>query len=221
MRKPVEFVDIDSIKRTRTTTPKYTGCSIPDCDKDHFSRGFCKKHWDRWHKWGDPNFVSRRPQGLSIVETLKWHMPEDPPLEGCWEWRGGKRNDGYGQITYQGKHLLAHHLAYRALVGPIPEGQILRHSCDNPSCVSPYHLIPGTQQDNIQDMLDRQRRPRGKQIGTKLDELDVLLLRATYDKGRFSQHDLARMFKIHVQTVRQVLSRETWKHVYAGMDLPE
>jgi len=45
------------------------------------------------------------------------------------------------------------------LDGRKPTGWIVRHSCDNPPCVNPDHLLIGTSADNTQDMLDRGRAP--------------------------------------------------------------
>lgn len=50
-----------------------------------------------------------------------------------------------------------HRLAYEAWVGPIPEGMLIRHTCDTPLCINPDHLIPGTHRDNMQDRLERGR----------------------------------------------------------------
>ncbi len=80
----------------------------------------------------------------------------------CWEWQGVKVNRGYkpgakirgtyGQISIDGRLRLTHRLAYQLCVGPVPEGLFLLHSCDNPPCVNPAHLSPGTIRDNALDM---------------------------------------------------------------------
>lgn len=87
-------------------------------------------------------------------------IPE--PMSGCWLWTGSLNNKGYGQfrINYPPKKLwLAHRWLYTQLMGEIPTGLVLRHSCDTPACVNPDHLETGTNSDNVQDMLKRGRGP--------------------------------------------------------------
>ena len=69
----------------------------------------------------------------------------------CWLWTRGVTAAGYGRFMLGGYDLYAHRAAYEAYVGPIPEGQLILHSCDTPACVNPAHLRPGTQQDNMRD----------------------------------------------------------------------
>lgn len=76
----------------------------------------------------------------------------------CWEWRGCRNKQGYGKFAaVRQRPSLAHRFSYEAYKGKIEDGKIVRHTCDNPSCVNPAHLIIGTHKDNSRDMVERQR----------------------------------------------------------------
>jgi hypothetical protein len=94
----------------------------------------------------------------------------------CWVWNGAKithkrTGDSYGCIAgkidgvryvKQGRQILAHRASWILHYGAIPVGEgyhgtVVRHKCDNPLCVNPEHLELGTQKDNVDDMLKRNR----------------------------------------------------------------
>ena len=73
--------------------------------------------------------------------------------DGCWVWQQSTTNSGYGAC----KGTTAHKLSYVEHVGPVPKGQVVRHSCDNKLCCNPAHLTLGTQRDNYFDMSEEKR----------------------------------------------------------------
>jgi hypothetical protein len=82
-----------------------------------------------------------------------------PTLGWCWHWTGSLHPKTQRPvITVGGKLLFAYRWAYETYVGPIGEGLVLLHLCDNKLCVNPAHMRPGTQQENIADMDAKGRR---------------------------------------------------------------
>lgn len=84
---------------------------------------------------------------------------------GCWECsgfqhklRGVKSHDkGYVIVSYRGKMWGIHRLMYTLLVGPIPDGLVCCHRCDNPPCCNPEHIFLGTESENILDAVSKKR----------------------------------------------------------------
>jgi hypothetical protein len=92
-----------------------------------------------------------------IVETfaMRLHSYIDHRGEGeCWPWVGAKTHDGYGQIAKDGAPVRAHRAAYEHANGPIPDGLLVRHKCNNKQCCNPAHLEVGTHADNAQDSVE-------------------------------------------------------------------
>jgi len=80
---------------------------------------------------------------LSKVEKLD---------NGCWFFTGAKLSSGYGKISVtRSKPGFAHRVSYEVFNGQIPDGYVVMHTCDNPSCVNPEHLVAGTQKQNWLD----------------------------------------------------------------------
>ena len=139
--------------------------------------------------------------------TPKVMMPTTP--DGCMEWTGAKSDDGYGFFYKNGKMVRAHRVSYEHFVGPIPDGHVVRHKCDTPSCVRPDHLETGTKKDNARDCITRGRNKPTLDAGlkgakcpwAKLTEAQVHEIRSLYADGNISQRKLAQKYGVCQQTV--------------------
>jgi hypothetical protein len=136
---------------------------------------------------------------------------------GCWEWTGCLHPLGYGLLGWtEGgakKSARAHRLSYEIFVGPIPAGMHVCHSCDNRRCVNHEHLFLGTHAQNMADMKNKGRR---KDIGAgarnsraRLNDSDVLAIRADYVPGVTKQANIARRYSVSQATISRVLA--TWR----------
>ena len=141
---------------------------------------------------------------------------------GCWIWVAAKDGDGYGTIKFQGTQYRAHRLSYEHFVGPIPEGFVVRHNCpsgDNSSCVNPEHLLAGTHQDNMRDMVAARRHkgkgacPGERHGNAKLTDNDVEVIRLLHSTKQMKQTELCLAFGISSGMMSKIVNRKYWRHI--------
>ncbi len=156
----------------------------------------------------------------------------------CWPWKLAKPR-GYGMFKVRrDESVRAHRMAWELTNGPIPEGMLVCHRCDNPACCNPGHLFLGTHQDNMDDRNSKNRQARGAAVvgerprgdthwkrlhpewirrgsahpGALTNETAVRDIRAAHACGA-SIADLARVYGLQWKTTAAIVHRKTWKHV--------
>lgn len=129
----------------------------------------------------------RKPQ--PIYERLIKRTIVD--ASGCWIWTGCIGFGGHGQIREsianysKSRLLMTHRVSWIHHRGDIPVGLFVLHKCDVPRCVNPSHLFLGTQRDNMDDMLNKERMPRGEaHYKCSLSDQDVEDIRLSTTKPR-------------------------------------
>jgi hypothetical protein len=150
----------------------------------------------------------------------RFHQRYEWCMTDCWNWTASKTKGGYGNIGWMFDktryNVLSHRLSYELYNSPIPNDMVVRHMCDNPSCVNPNHLILGTQQDNTRDMFARNRDNKAvgeKQAQSVLTESQVSEIRDKYIPGKYSMTKLAEEYGVWHSTIRLIVRNITWTHL--------
>lgn len=168
----------------------------------------------RSHKKGRTAYPPVRyewPQPILSVMTPKrierfWsRVDRSAGPDDCWPWRGRPGPRGYGLLQgatdYRGFSLLAHRIAFALhhQREPMPS-LIIRHSCDNPPCCNPAHLLEGTHADNTADMIER---GRANLVGAKGK------FGAEANAARYTAEDRAQAIQLRYErrlTMKQIAS---------------
>ncbi len=176
-------------------------CSKPTKTRDKY----CSMHRARLSRHG-------RLDKETYIETIFKKSKLMP--NGCIEWQGYKNKLGYGRRRFNGEKQLVHRMVYMLIHGgnPIPFGLLVCHTCDNPSCINPAHLFLGTQADNRQDCINknRQRAASGeKHWASKLTEVQARRIKSS----PLLSDILAKTYGVTVETVYNIKKGRTWKHL--------
>lgn len=131
-------------------------CTFEGCEKRVSARGLCSGHYRQMSK-GQPlsALEHRHPRGMPPEEKFWLFVDKETP-SGCWVWRGGINEKGYGKFNVAtAKTVRAHRFAWELLRGSIPDGYVVDHDnpdfgCHNPACCNPDHLQLVTNMVNIQ-----------------------------------------------------------------------
>lgn len=136
---------------------KRDACGFPDCSRKASTRGYCPGHLARLYRTGTLQVGRPRLEGEAVRFWRRVALTAD--VNRCWLWTGDvSTNNGYGRCYFKGKAQVTHRIAWEIVHGK-PAEQLLLHSCDTPACVNPNHLREGTQRENTQDAIARQRFP--------------------------------------------------------------
>lgn len=126
----------------------------------------------------------------------------------CWLWEGMKTAGGYGLVWFPGgRRDGAHRVSWQLHNEGSIEGLYICHTCDNPSCVNPAHLFPGTQDDNMKDAAQKER------ANNRLTADEVEEIRTSYAAGGVTQRQLAGRYETSQTNISAIVRGLTWHHV--------
>jgi hypothetical protein len=162
-----------------------------------------------------------RPKASEAEIVARFWSCVEPMMDdrGCWEWTGSRlASGGYGRLCLGSNvQVRAHRFSFELHNGPLPEGFLALHTCDNPPCVNPAHLYSGTDADNVHDMFRRNRVPKGYHAKhgshpmAKLTETQVRDIRSRDYSVKGSRAKVAREFDVTITQVTKILTGVLWK----------
>jgi hypothetical protein len=95
-----------------------------------------------------------------MFEDRFWALVDKRDPSECWPWLGAKDSNGRAQfrVDLKGAPTTAARIAWSlANRKPFPEDMDACHSCDEPWCVNPGHIWPGTRLENMRDAVKKRR----------------------------------------------------------------
>lgn len=99
-------------------------------------------------------------------------------LTPCWIWRG-RSGRGRGKVLYfkariGGTQTYVHRASHIQFKGPIPEGLVVDHRCDNTHCVNPDHLKAVTTGENTGRATRKLTAPQVREIRVSVEDRAAL-----------------------------------------------
>lgn len=147
----------------------------------------------------------------SFQERFEEKLAYEPNC-GCWLWTGGShsKKKPYGKIRKGRKKYSTHRVAYELYIGKIPENLHVLHKCDMPACCNPDHLFVGTNQDNMTDMVKKNRSAKGSEKpDAKLTEKQIPAIR----KDTRICREIAADYGVGRRVINDIKLGRAWRHV--------
>lgn len=170
-------------------------------------------------------YRARRTPRKSVLDRVLDASVRDP-VTGCLELQRGLNGGGYGTFsvvvveqdgTRRHRLRLAHRIVFEAAHGPIPDGLVVRHKCDNRKCCELSHLELGTVQENIEDARRRGRYRAGVEhpnaVLTAELAREIYLMDAAY-------HEIASKLGVSMGVVSHVKNERSWREATVGLVKP-
>lgn len=130
----------------------------------------------------------------------------------CWNCSLSNDYEGYSLVSIRDVTYKSHRIMWEVYNGcPIPPDMVIRHKCDNPSCVNPNHLELGTQKDNQGDKKIRGRGPRGrKNTNNKLSVDDVKEIKLLISQGHTDTSSVFKKFNCSPANIWHIRTGRSW-----------
>ena len=153
-------------------------------------------------------------QKCGVKQPEFWSLVNKKSETECWTWLGKVNQWGYGRYQFNGVYAMAHRVSYELTYTKVIKGLIAIHTCDNPACCNPNHIILGTHADNQADKFKKGRQAKGEVVGTSLlTEAQVKEARKKYIPKVVTYKMLAIEYGVCRDTIQKAIRGINWRHI--------
>lgn len=148
-----------------------------------------------------------------------WSKVNIRECDECWPWMASVNRDGYGKFKDRGTVINASRAAWARTSGQTLTALerskvVVRHTCDNPRCCNPSHLVQGSQGDNMADMKARGRGrapsfPGFSNPNVKLSPRQLSEIRGRISAGE-GNRSIARDYPVSDSLISRIRTGRSW-----------
>lgn len=156
--------------------------------------------------------TGKPPEKRLHIENRFWEKVDILEEDQCWPWQAYRDKKGYGrfwvgdQYGKTGAHRMALAL-FQGLTNPDwLDGEVVRHTCDNPACCNPNHLLTGTYTENNYDAVRRGG------IDHDYEPHEIRHIRQLNDNG-VTRAEIADQYDTTTVHIRMICERERYAWV--------
>lgn len=139
----------------------------------------------------------------------------------CWYATGQnkKRNDGKRprpSVMIDGKNIKLGRIIVESILMQDTQELLICHRCDNPPCINPNHLWPGTNLDNIRDRVEKGRCNTAKWENagpSKYTNDEIRCIRWLRNDLNFELKEISKLFGCTDGNVSMIARRITWSEL--------
>jgi hypothetical protein len=132
----------------------------------------------------------------------------DPVNSGCWLWRAPpvksrryRRKGGVSRALYQ--------IAFELFKGPVPDGHVVHHVCENFHCINPGHLKALTVGEHMKVHFSGE-----KNVNAVLTDGVVREIFDLVKKGVL-QREIGKIYGVTQSCISNLLHNRRWPHIYS------
>jgi hypothetical protein len=158
--------------------------------------------------------IARKLTKENVMEDILGNV-EVNSTTGCWIWSGSCSNRGYGK-KYYGSHYSTHRLVAWAWKDmPLKSESIVCHTCDNPPCCNPDHLVVADQSWNIKDAYKKGRIDVSKENNpnSKVSIELIKEIRGKYQAGGVAQKELCEIYDLSPAHIHRIVRGKRWYNI--------